>query len=315
MSNFLTNINLNGNQIVNRVIEKLAAAPSSPVIGREYYDTVLLANGIWNGTTWDYVKASLIPISSLAVPTAAVPFNGQKITGLGLGVALTDAASMQNILNATDAATAGLALKNPVRVLINTPITIATPPASFDSVTFVAGDRLLLSAQATGSQNGPYLYYSTGLVRVGDAAENYELNEGALWLVTEGTSGTGQQYRLSNIGTITAGTTTISPVLYTIGVPYTATGGIVLTAAAFTLQKTAGNAAYVPYVAYALIGNGSSTSIVVTHTLNSQKLTYSIVDASYNVVQCDVQFTSTTSVTFTFATAPATNAYGVTLNG
>jgi hypothetical protein len=35
-------------------LENLAAAPASPVIGQEYYDTILLKVGFWNGTAWDY---------------------------------------------------------------------------------------------------------------------------------------------------------------------------------------------------------------------------------------------------------------------
>ena len=47
-----TNIDLRHNQILQRVIEKLASPPSSPVEGQEYYDTVLKIPRIWNGTLW-----------------------------------------------------------------------------------------------------------------------------------------------------------------------------------------------------------------------------------------------------------------------
>ncbi|HUO62024.1 MAG TPA: hypothetical protein VMT96_01050, partial [Candidatus Bathyarchaeia archaeon] len=66
----------------------------------------------------------------------------------------------------------------------------------------------------------------------------------------------------------------------------------------------------------ATIGDGSSTSITVTHNLGTKDCAYSIREAATDVVvQCDVTFTSTTQATFVFATAPATNAYKVVIIG
>lgn len=65
-----------------------------------------------------------------------------------------------------------------------------------------------------------------------------------------------------------------------------------------------------------LIGNGSSTAITVTHNLGTQDIIWSIREVSTNeFVDCDVVATSTTTATFTFATAPATNAYKVVIMG
>jgi hypothetical protein len=65
-----------------------------------------------------------------------------------------------------------------------------------------------------------------------------------------------------------------------------------------------------------LIGNGSSTSLTVTHNLGTQDITCSVRDASTNeLVDCDIVATSTTQATFTFATAPASNAYRVVVHG
>lgn len=49
---FLTNIQLNQNQILSGVFEKLASAPVSPVTGQFYYNTVDDKFYGWNGTTW-----------------------------------------------------------------------------------------------------------------------------------------------------------------------------------------------------------------------------------------------------------------------
>lgn len=66
----------------------------------------------------------------------------------------------------------------------------------------------------------------------------------------------------------------------------------------------------------ALIGNGALTTIAVTHGLGTADVTYSIRDATSNeFVECDVVSTSTTVLTLTFATAPTTNQYRVTVHG
>lgn len=49
---YLTNIDLNKNQLMNAVGHKLATAPSNPVEGQEYYDTVLHKKFYFNGTDW-----------------------------------------------------------------------------------------------------------------------------------------------------------------------------------------------------------------------------------------------------------------------
>lgn len=64
------------------------------------------------------------------------------------------------------------------------------------------------------------------------------------------------------------------------------------------------------------IGNGSSTSIAVTHSLGTKDITWSIRDTATDAfVVADVVATSTTVATFTFAVAPSTNAYSVTITG
>jgi hypothetical protein len=64
------------------------------------------------------------------------------------------------------------------------------------------------------------------------------------------------------------------------------------------------------------IGNGSSTSIAVTHGLGSQFVTAQVFDASSGaLVECDITLTSSTQTTFGFAVAPTSNQYRVVITG
>jgi len=62
------------------------------------------------------------------------------------------------------------------------------------------------------------------------------------------------------------------------------------------------------------VGNGTDTSIVVTHGLGTQDISVSLLDVSGDLpvgVVTDWEATSTSTVTLRFATAPSTNQYRV----
>lgn len=65
------------------------------------------------------------------------------------------------------------------------------------------------------------------------------------------------------------------------------------------------------------VGNGSNTSIVITHNLNSRDCVVSVREASspYALVMCDVEYTSLNTITLIFATAPTSNQYVATIIG
>lgn len=49
-----TDLDVKRNQLLNRIIERLAAPPASPEEGLEYFDTTLKTVGVWNGSGWLY---------------------------------------------------------------------------------------------------------------------------------------------------------------------------------------------------------------------------------------------------------------------
>lgn len=61
------------------------------------------------------------------------------------------------------------------------------------------------------------------------------------------------------------------------------------------------------------IGNGSATSIVVTHNLGTQDVAVDVyrVASPFDTVYMDVERTTTNTATLKFASAPATNEYRV----
>ena len=99
---------------------------------------------------------------------------------------------------------------------LNTNIT--TAPASIDGVTLATGDRILLTAQSTASQNGLWVFNGTGnaLTRPDDYADGSTTSAFTDLMVqiygTFGGTGTykGTLWRLTTTGTITIGTTSTS---------------------------------------------------------------------------------------------------------
>lgn len=65
------------------------------------------------------------------------------------------------------------------------------------------------------------------------------------------------------------------------------------------------------------IGDNSSTAIVVTHSLGTRDLSATVRSTTtpWEMVLCDIEFTSTTTATLRFAVAPTTNQYRVTFVG
>jgi phage-related tail fiber protein len=324
---FLTAIDLAKNEIQNAVAQVLAADPSSPVPGQFYYNSTVGRVLFRNASSFlDYTSranhtgtqtASTISnfdtqvrtssLDQMAVPTAAVSFNSQRLTNLATPTADTDAATKGYV----DSAVNGTDWKNSVRVATTTNITLSGLQ-TIDGVTLSVNDRVLVKDQTTATQNGLYAVQSGAWTRTTDADGANELTSRATVAVEEGTANAGRKYTITNTGTITIGSTAITWALTdTGGVTYTSGTGISIDGSVISLNTTVAVRKFAQ-----TIGTGAATSIAVTHGLNTLDVQVQVYEvATGETVECDVTRNSTSQVTLGFAVAPISNSLRVLVQG
>lgn len=200
---------------------------------------------------------------------------------------------------------------------------------SIDGVTLATGDRILIKDQSSAAENGIYTVNASGApTRATDADASGEISKGAVLFVESGTAQAGQLWICTATGATpwVPGTSTSTWTQFAgaadivAGAGLTKTGNTIDVGAGTGIVVNANDVAVDPSVVVrkssGLIGNGASTSIAYTHSLGTKDVTYSIRDASTDeFVECDVVSTSTTQITFSFATAPASDAYRVVVHG
>ena len=364
---FLSNIDLNKNQILNAVLQNLASAPGTPAAGQIYYDTTTGAPYCRNGSAWvslDATKLSgVIPLGALAtdplaranhtgtqlaatisnlsatvqayslstfaVPTGNIAMAGYTLTGLNVAPnAAGQAAEYSWVLNQISSAASGIkAVKDPVRVLSNTNITLSGLQ-TIDSVSLAANDRVALIGQTTASQNGLYTAQSGAWARVTDMDVSTELTGGTEFLVNEGTTYAGSVWRITNTGAITLGTTSLTFSQVNQNTVYSNGNGLDLIGTVFSVKAVASggitvsgagvqvDTSLIPKKYSADVGDGSTTAITVTHNLNTKDVTVSVRDKATDAgVLVDWTATSVNVVTLTFAVAPTAAAYRATITG
>lgn len=252
----------------------------------------------------------------------------QKIINLADPSATTDAATKQYVDNVAR----GLQWKDPVRAATVTNGALATAFANgqtIDGVALVTGNRILLAAQTAGAENGIYTVNASGApTRALDADNGTEMAPGTAVSVAEGTVNGDKVLHIISDAAITIGTTSQTWAALGGGTVYTggngisvagsvisgvavASGGLSLVAGGFQLdtaiaaRKASGN-----------VGNGSLTTIAVTHNLGTKDIVPAVRDAATDAgVLFDWVATDVNTITLTFAVAPASNAYRVAVMG
>lgn len=110
---------------------------------------------------------------------------------------------------AIDAARAGLSIKDPVRAATTANITLSGTQ-TIDGVSVIAGDRVLVKDQSTGSQNGIYVCAAGAWSRSTDADTSAEMVPGTAVWVNEGTANGDKRFALTTNAPITLNTTSLT---------------------------------------------------------------------------------------------------------
>jgi hypothetical protein len=259
--------------------------------------------------------------------------NNQLLVNVASPSATTDAANKGYV----DGVANGLSWKNAVRAATTTNVaTLAGgAPNTIDGVTLAANDRVLVKNQTTQSGNGIYTVTTLGTGANGtwtratdmDAAAEFP---NATTYVSEGTTQADTQWTVTTNAPVVVGTTAITWVqVGTGGTTYSAGNGLSLATTTFSVlaDPVAGSGisvtasgvkvdtAVVVRKFAANIGDGSTTAIAVTHNLGTKDITWSLQDVSTGAFyDTDAVATSTTVLTLTFPTAPATNSLRVVVH-
>lgn len=296
-----------GSQLINSVAENLGSTPGSPATGRFWFDTATGkfmykdASGARDVTYLAQVLA--LRLDQFAAPTASVPFNSQKITGLADGTAAQDAVTYTQLL----AVLQGRSFKDAVRAATTANITLSGAQ-TIDGISVIAGDRVLVKNQTTASGNGIYVAASGAWTRATDMDTSAEAIAGLSVNVAEGTTQGDTQWTMTTNAPITLGTTSLAFAQTGQGTTYVQGTGISITGGTIAIDTT------VTVRKYAVdIGNGSLTSFTITHNLGTidVQVTVRMNSTGEQVLIDNIAATINTVTIGAFATAPTTNQYRV----
>lgn len=360
---FLTNIDLNKNQIVNVAVHNNAGNPSSPVQGQIYFDTTTGVKKLYlyNGTTWldltgditsvvagngltgggtggdvtldvnvdnatIEINADIVRVKDLGITTAKL--NDGAVTTIKLGDNQVTLAKLATVANNTVLGNISGATAN-----VST-ITIVTDLASASSTTLATSSAVKsyidTNIGALGNLEGAWSA-AGGTFPVGSTPVA-GTKKGDYWYVSVAGTVGGVAFNIGDviIAKIDSASTTLASDWIQLEVNRDQATESVLGVARIATQAETNtgtnDTAYVTplkMVTYlnnavggyaANVGNASATSFALTHSLGTRDVIVLIYDnATYEQIYADVAMTSTSVVTVTFATAPASSAYRVVI--
>jgi hypothetical protein len=224
---FETDIDLGGKyHILGQVLEILAGNPGgTPADGRIWYDSTnatvkvqiggvtidLRARGTMTGTQTaatisDFATAvQALRWASMQPPNAAVAMNGQQFSALAAATVGGQAVEFAQFQTAISNIQVGLDFKEHADIVALANTSVVAPGATINGRTMVAGDRVLLTAQTTASQNGLWVWNgaavamtrpadaptgNTGSIIAGTVVEGYNGSARTLFMQTATGTGT-----------------------------------------------------------------------------------------------------------------------------
>lgn len=245
---YLTNFDLNQNQLLNPVLQNLAAAPATPKKGQIYYNTANNRAYYWNASIWK-------PMDD----------EDATMTGADIVTAINASTSKIDDDNLSDAVNAAVSATHTTHAIADvTGLTEA-----------LAGKETPAGAQskADTALNSAKTYADTAIADLIASSPDTlnTLNELAAAL------GDDPNFATTVANDIAART-----------------------------KKVA-----------ASVGDGTATSFIITHNLNTQNASVSIRESAspYAQVYTDVEYTSANTITVKFAVAPTAGQYTVTIIG
>lgn len=245
----------------------------------------------------------------------------RRLTQLGAAAASGEPVTYEQWLAGLE----GMAWKDNVRVASVANVTISSPGTSIDGVTMVVNDRVLLKNQTASTENGIYVWNgaAVAMTRATDADTFDELesarvpvdegtNAGTRWRQTQvnGVIGTNNVVFTSDDSAAPAASETVSGTAEIATQAETDAGTD--DARMVTPLKLATYGGRAKRYATS-VGDGSATSITVTHNLNTLDVQVYVYEngGSKREVFVEKQHTSVNSVTLLFDSAPAAAAYRV----
>lgn len=225
-------------------------------------------------------------LDQLATPTGSIGAGNQKIINLLDPTSASDASTKNYVDSQLAGLSSGQTLKGTVRAAVTSNVNIASPGTTLDGLTAVAGDVFLLTAETTGSTDGPYVWNGAAVPMT--RATNWDVAGeaviGSYWIVREGTNA--DKFALMTNDTFTFGTTT--PTFTFIGVA--------------------------PVLAVPVeldLGNGAATSFVVNHNFNTRALNVVIYRNSspWDEIDVYIEHTDLNNITIKPDVAFATNEF------
>lgn len=238
--------------------------------------------------------------------------------------------SQSAVKSYVDNSVQGLSWKTAVRVATTTAGTLASSfenGDTVDGVVLATGNRILIKDQGTGGENGIYVVNVSGApTRATDCDSAAEILQATV-NVQEGTANADTVWTNTTNTAITLGTTATVWALVNGGATPVASdtvqGKVELATVGETEAKSDTGRAVTPaglatftrkYSAD--IGNGSATSITVTHNFGSKDVITQVRQNSDDaVVDCDIDNNTTNTVVLDFAVAPTSNQYRVVVIG